>query len=135
MPAGSSEPALACDLIELTTQPSAEPVQAQAVRAERLSPARYDLAGPFPGGGLLVFSESFHPDWRATAPGVDLRPVKAYGSQNAFVLPEAPPDRLELVFAPQRLRDAAQSAVGLAWIVLGLGVAGLLAWPGKGRSG
>jgi len=119
-------PGAVCDLFVLRAgerpAPAAEPETPLKTRRE--NPARYHVAGPLPPGGLLVFSESFHPRWSAGGAA----PIKAYGALNAFVLPDAPSDSLLVEFTPQRLRDAGDRASLAVWLLAGLACLGCAGW-------
>jgi hypothetical protein len=120
----------ACDLIELASLPTSQPVQMLPMPdTKRLSPARYQSEGPFPAGGLLVFSEAFHPSWQASFAGNTLSPVRAYGFMNAYPLPDMPPQTLHLNFKPEQYRELGMTISLTGWAVFLLSMALLLLWP------
>lgn len=122
--------ALACDLLEITSLPHSKEAPAPpALSTTRQGPTHYTSQGEFPAEGLLVFSESFHPGWQALADGHSLPHLKAFGSMNAYVLPQVPPAQIQLDFAPEHLRDLGMAVVITAWIVFSVTLAGLLLWP------
>ncbi len=127
--AGEAPGALACDLFEIASLPQ-QPLEppAPALETIRQSPARYTSQGRFPAGGLLVFSESFHPAWQASMGAGPLPQVKTFGSMNAYLLPGAPTDTLELAFQPEHSMDLGMAIVRNIWAALGVLVAGLLVW-------
>jgi len=90
----------------------------------RVNPARYEVSGDLPPGGLLLFSESHHPRWSAGGAA----PLKAYGFMNAFVLPEKAPASLEVLFTPQRLRDLGDRLSLMAWAAIGAACLSFAAW-------
>ena len=94
-----------------------------------MSPARYQSDGPFPAGGLLLFSEAFHPSWQARFAGNALSPLKAYGFMNAYPLPGTPPQTLGLEFAPERYRDLGLTISLAGWAAFLLLLAALWLWP------
>ena len=83
--------------------------------ARRLNPARYEISGGLPPGGLLLFSEAYHPHWSAGG----ISPLKAYGFMNAFVLPEEPAPTLEVLYTPQRMRELGDRLSLAGWAVSG----------------
>jgi len=125
----------ACDLIELSSHPASQPARTSPVPdTQRLSPARYQSEGPFPPGGLLLFSEAFHPSWQAHLADNTLNPVKAYGFMNAYPLPSIPPQTLQLEFKPELYRELGMAISLTGWAVFLLSCALLLLWPSsKGR--
>jgi hypothetical protein len=86
-----------------------------ALQATRINPARYEVSGALPQGGLLLFSESYHPRWSAG----EISPLKAYGFMNAFVLPKEPAASLEVLFTPERLRKVGDRLSQVGWAVSG----------------
>ena len=121
---------MACDLFEIASLPRPDAAPATpALDTARQSPARYTSQGAMPAGGLVVFSKSFHPGWQAVVNGTALPQVKAFGSMNAYMLPDAPSDQLELSFRPDHIREVGLSIVITAWVCFGVLLAGLLAWP------
>lgn len=101
----------------------------------RVNQARYEVSGELTPGGLLLFSEGYNPRWLAGAQP----PLKAYGFMNAYVLPKAPRENLELVFSPQRQRDLGNRVTLAVW---GLGLLACLCcavyavfFPGRFSSG
>jgi hypothetical protein len=120
----------ACDVITLNA-PSAGDAP-PAPDAERLSAARYRLTGNLPAGGLLLFSEAYHPSWEAVpASGAAVRPLKAYGFMNAYPLPQDTPLSITLAFSPEKYRDLGLAISGAGWIVFLLATVGLLLWPSR----
>lgn len=120
-----------CDLLELVSLPERpSPGALPAPEAQRLSPARYQSTGPLPQGGLLLFSEAYHPAWLARFDGSSLAPLKAYGFMNAYPLPEAPPTTLQLEFKPERFRGLGLTISLTGWAVFLLAMTALLLWPG-----
>jgi len=85
------------------------------LNVRRVNQSRYQVSGPLPPGGLLLFSESFNSRWLADAQP----PLKAYGFMNAYVLPKEPSAGLELVFSPQRMRVLGDRITLAVW---GLGL-------------
>ncbi|WP_243358036.1 hypothetical protein [Fundidesulfovibrio terrae] len=126
----------ACDVLELRSLPdAAAPPAPDAPDSERLSSARYQVKGTLPAGGLLLFSEAYHPSWEALPDsGPAIKPLKAYGFMNAYPLPQDAPDSLRLAFSPEKYRDLGLSISTAGWIVFALAVAALLCWPGRSRS-
>lgn len=127
-----SDKEAACDLLELTGLPEAEaPATPPALEADRLGPARYAVSGGMPPGGLLLFSEAYHPSWVAAHQGGAAKPLMAYGFMNAYPLPASPPGGLTLEFTPERYRDMGFAVSTTGWIVFALAVILLLVLPGR----
>lgn len=125
-----SDKEAACDLLELTGLPDAgAPATPPALEADRLGPARYAVSGETPSGGLLLFSEAYHPSWVAAYRRGATKPFKAYGFMNAYPLPAGPHGGLTLEFTPERYRDIGFAVSVTGWIVFALAVTLLLAWP------
>jgi len=100
------------------TAPSAgdqNPRQDGPLDVRRVNQARYEVSGQLPPDGLLLFSEAYNSRWLADAQP----PLKAYGFMNAYVLPKAPPEALDLVYSPERLRNVGNRVSLAAW---GLGL-------------
>lgn len=129
-------PGTACDMFVLESQtqqeapgraqdpeavgidPSAgdqNPRQDGSLDVRRVNQARYEVSGQLPPGGLLLFSEAYNSRWMADAQP----PLKAYGFMNAYVLPKAPPEKLDLVYSPERLRNVSNQVSLAVW---GLGL-------------
>jgi hypothetical protein len=147
----------ACDLIELTQildaplaegagpggqaglSQAADALAGQSGRgapelaASRKGPARYEVSGPMPGGGILLFSEAYHPGWRAHIGGESVAAIRAFGAMNAYPLPEGGADAARLEFAAERHRDSGAIIVRTGWIVFALAAAILLLWPAPRR--
>ncbi|MBI4805060.1 MAG: hypothetical protein HY795_07480 [Desulfovibrio sp.] len=120
----------ACDLFELSSLPERKPAHTLPVpNTQRLSPARYHSEGPFPAGGLLLFSEAYHPSWQARLAGNALSPLKAYGFMNAYPLPDMPPQALQLEFKPEQYRELGMTISLTGWTLFLLAMALLLLWP------
>ena len=125
-------PGTACDLFVLQSLPSpAKPRVDAPVELRRMNQARYQVSGALPPGGLLLFSETYSPRWLADGS----TPLKAYGFMNAYVLPSEPPASLELLFAPQRLRELGDRITAAAWILGILACLGCAAYASFRRHG
>ena len=124
---------LACDMLEVLSLAQAPLAQAAPdLEVTRQNPASYLCQGPMPGGGLLLFSESFHPAWQARLADRTLTPLKAYGFMNAYLLPEKGPDQARLVFKPEDYRDLGVKISLAGWIGLFAALVGLLAAKRRG---
>ena len=131
-------PGTACDMFVLESQVPEAPAHAPGLEAggivsntgdqtgrdagddgpldvRRVNQSRYQVSGELPPEGLLLFSESYNSRWLAGSQP----PLKAYGFMNAYVLPKVPPEELELVFSPQRMRDLGNRITLAVW---GLGL-------------
>ena len=77
--------------------------------------------------GVVVWSESWHPGWRAT---IDGRPAEALRANHAFLAVQAPagPHQLEWVFDPLTFK------LGAGLSLIGLCAIGLLVWLGARRT-
>jgi arabinofuranan 3-O-arabinosyltransferase len=93
------------------------------VRSTRLSPVRLDEklcedSEPF----VLVFGESYHPEWVATLHGTALTHVRLNGFENGWIVPKVRAgDVISLSFAAQSRFDKA-CAVSLAGGAVFLGL-------------
>ncbi|GFK94715.1 hypothetical protein NNJEOMEG_02562 [Fundidesulfovibrio magnetotacticus] len=117
-------PGMACDLFLLRSGTPPDPAAPLPLETRRLNPTRYEASGIPPGGGLLLFSESWHPGWRAG----EAKPLRAYGFMNAFALPPGGPESVVVDFAPQRLRDLGDRVSAAAWIASGAACLLLAGW-------
>lgn len=117
-------PGAVCDLFALRSGPAGPSAAPPPLEWLRENPARYRVSGPLPRGGLLLFSESFHPRWSAGGAA----PLKAYGFMNAFALPATPPESLTVEFTPQRLREAGDRVSLAVWLLAGAACLGCAGW-------
>jgi hypothetical protein len=96
----------------------------EPVDAREAAPGRWVIQAP-PGGGWIVVSESWDPDWRAVGPAGALPVVRADGLFTAFPSP-AGGGEVVLEHAPAAVRTGAiVSGVALALLIaLGVGLRG-----------
>lgn len=76
------------------------------VEYQRINSTRYKIKIPKrEDGGILAFSEGFHPSWRATVNGRQSKPLALYGLINGFPVDGIPNAEHKVVveFLPQRI--------------------------------
>ena len=92
-----------------------------SVSAREAAPGRWEIQAPA-GGGWIVVSESWDPDWRAAGPDGDLPVVRADGLFVAFPAP-AGGGEVVLEHSPASVRNGAIVSGVALLLLLGLGVA------------
>ncbi|HEY6450903.1 MAG TPA: alpha-(1-_3)-arabinofuranosyltransferase family protein [Candidatus Cybelea sp.] len=105
----------------LTLEPASLPrTRNFGLRWQRWSPTTIDVtaertSSPF----LLVFGESYHPEWRATLAGVVLPHVIVNGVANGWIVPSLPSGgKIRLTFAGQQYYAIAAAISAIAMLVM-----------------
>jgi hypothetical protein len=113
-------------LLESAPQPgverrSAGPVDA-ALPARETAPGRWEIDVPAGADGLVVVSESFDPDWKATGPGGGIPVLRADGLFLGFVAPDEG-GTIVLRHAPASVRNGAVLSVAALLLFVALSFA------------